>query len=33
VSGRDAIHLILTALVGAALIRFGTLERRALKEG
>ena len=32
VSGRDAIHLILTALVGAALIRFGTLERRALKE-
>ncbi len=33
VSGRDAIHLILTALVGAALIRFGMLERRALKEG
>lgn len=33
VSGRDAIHLILTALVGAAMIRFGTLERRALKEG
>lgn len=31
VSGRDAIHLILTALVGAAMIRFGTLERRALK--
>jgi hypothetical protein len=33
VSGRDAIHLTLTALVGAAMIRFGTLERRALKEG
>jgi protein-S-isoprenylcysteine O-methyltransferase Ste14 len=33
VTGRDAIHLILTALVGAAMIRFGTLERRALKEG
>ena len=32
VSGRDAIHLILTALVGAAMIRFGTLERRALKD-
>ena len=31
VSGRDAIHLILTALVGAAMIRFGVLERRALK--
>ena len=33
VSGRDAIHLILTALVGAAMIRFGVLERRALREG
>ena len=32
VSGREAIHLILTALVGAAMIRFGALERRALKE-
>ena len=32
VSGREAIHLILTALVGAAMIRFGTLERRALRE-
>jgi hypothetical protein len=32
VSGRDAIHLILTALVGAAMIRFGILERRALRE-
>ena len=33
VSGREAIHLILTALVGAAMIRFGALERRALREG
>jgi hypothetical protein len=33
VSGRDAIHLILTALVGAAMIRFAVLERRALKDG
>ena len=33
VTGRDAIHLILTALVGAALIRFGILERRSLKDG
>ena len=33
VTGREAIHLILTALVGAALIRFGTLERRALAGG
>lgn len=32
VTGRDAIHLILTALVGAAMIRFGTLERRALRD-
>ena len=32
VGGRDAIHLILTALVGAAMIRFGTLERRALRD-
>ena len=32
VSGRDAIHLILTALVGAAMVRFGTLERRSLRE-
>ena len=33
VTGRDAIHLILTALVGAAMIRFGVLERRSLKDG
>lgn len=33
VTGREAIHLILTALVGAAMIRFGTLERRSLREG
>lgn len=32
VTGRDTIHLILTALVGAAMIRFGTLERRALRD-
>ena len=33
VTGREAIHLILTATVASALIRFGTLERRALKYG
>jgi hypothetical protein len=33
VSGREAIHIILTATVACALIRFGTLERRALKYG
>jgi hypothetical protein len=33
VSGREAIHLILTASVAVALIRFGVLERRALKDG
>ncbi|MEA3044176.1 MAG: hypothetical protein QOH47_2014 [Sphingomonadales bacterium] len=33
VTGREAIHLVLTAAVGAALIRFGTLERRALRDG
>ena len=32
VTGREAIHLILTALVGAAMIRFGVLERRSLKD-
>jgi MFS family permease len=32
-TGREAIHFVLTAAVGAALIRFGTLERRALKDG
>jgi hypothetical protein len=33
VSGRDAIHVILSAGITAALIRFGFLERRALKDG
>ena len=33
VSGREAIHIILTAAVAVALIRFGTLERRALQDG
>jgi hypothetical protein len=33
VTGREAIHIILTATVASALIRFGTLERRALKDG
>jgi hypothetical protein len=33
VTGREAIHVILTATVASALIRFGTLERRALKDG
>ncbi len=32
-SGREAIRLILTFAVAGALIRFGTLERRALKGG
>ena len=33
VTGREAIHIILTGTVASALIRFGTLERRALKDG
>ena len=33
VTGREAIHIILTATVASALIRFGMLERRALKDG
>jgi H+/Cl- antiporter ClcA len=32
-TARDAIHLILTFGVGVAILRFGMLERRALKEG
>jgi magnesium-transporting ATPase (P-type) len=32
-TGREAIHAILTFGVGAALLRFGILERRALKDG
>ena len=33
VTAREAIHLILTFGVGPALLRFGMLERRALKNG
>lgn len=33
VKGREALHLVLTVAVAAALIRFGTLERRALADG
>jgi hypothetical protein len=33
ITGREAIHIILTATVASALIRFGMLERRALKDG
>jgi magnesium-transporting ATPase (P-type) len=31
-TGRDAVHVIVTAAIAAALIRFGILERRALKD-
>lgn len=33
VKGREALHIVLTVSIAAALIRFGTLERRALKDG
>jgi hypothetical protein len=33
VSGREAARLILTVAIGAAVIRFGLLERRALRDG
>jgi hypothetical protein len=33
VKGREAIHIILTFAVAAAVIRFGVLERRALRDG
>lgn len=33
VTGREAIRLMLSVAIGAAAIRFGTLERRALKIG
>ncbi|MBX3563342.1 MAG: hypothetical protein KF730_02080 [Sphingomonas sp.] len=33
VTAREAIHRVLTLGVGAALLRFGMLERRALKDG
>lgn len=32
VRGRDAIHIIMTAGIGAALLTFGRLERRALRD-
>jgi hypothetical protein len=32
-TARDVIHLILTFGVGVAILRFGMLEKRALKEG
>jgi uncharacterized membrane protein len=33
VKAREALHIIVTAAVAAALITFGVLERRALKDG
>jgi hypothetical protein len=33
VSGRDAVHVIVTIGIAAALVRFGMLERRALRDG
>ena len=33
VSGRDAIHIILTAAIGGALLTFGMLERRTHRDG
>jgi hypothetical protein len=33
VKGREALHIVLTASIAAALIRFGALERRALTDG
>jgi len=33
VSGRDSIHIIMTAAIGTALLTFGNLERRALRDG
>jgi hypothetical protein len=32
-SGREAIHALMTAGIGTALVRFGMLERRAFKDG
>jgi cation transport ATPase len=32
VSGRDAVHLIITAAVSASLLVFGVLERRSLRD-
>jgi hypothetical protein len=33
ISGREAIHLLVTIGIAATLLRFGALERRALKDG
>jgi protein-S-isoprenylcysteine O-methyltransferase Ste14 len=33
ISGREAIRLLLSAAVGASIIRFGILEQRSLKNG
>lgn len=33
VSGRDAVHVIVTVAVATAFLNFGLLERRALREG
>ncbi len=33
VTGRDALHLTMTSGIAAALLRFGFLERRALRDG
>lgn len=33
VTAREAVHLVLTLGVGGALLRFGMLERRALRDG
>lgn len=31
--GRECLHIVLTVTIAAALIRFGALERKALKDG
>jgi hypothetical protein len=33
VSGREAVHVVVTAAVAAALLTFGALERRSLRDG
>ena len=33
VSGREAVHVIVSVAVAAALLHFGKLERRALRDG
>jgi len=33
IGGREAIHILMTAGIAVALLRFGMLERRALKDG